>query len=255
MLKEKRQMQILSLIKQNGEVEIGSLSKIFGVTEMTIRRDLDKIAKEEKVIRTHGGAILEDQQILVETSFDRRIVAHKNNKLKIAQQALTYIEDGKTIFIDSGTTGFLLAQLLPSSLHIIALTNAINIAAELLNKPHITVIMIGGELKANTLSCRGTIAEETLERFKVDIAFIGTNAISKNGELFIGNVSEAGFKKRILHAAAKTIVLADSSKINKLSLCRFAKVKEVDCIITDREIDSEQVEGLTAAGATIVIAE
>lgn len=255
MLKEKRIMQILDMIMQNGEVEISNLCRIFDVAEMTVRRDLDELAKQGKVIRTHGGAMLDNQRVLLETSFDRRIVSHQEKKLKIAKKALTYMKDGQTVFIDSGTTGYTLSQIIPNTLHITALTNAINIAAELIQRAHISVVMIGGELQQNTLSCRGTAAEEMVERFKVEIAFIGTNAISKDGELFIGNVTESGFKKRILGAAAKKIVLADSSKLNKLSLCRFAGIQDIDCIITDDEISTELYEELTGCGADIVIAD
>lgn len=255
MLKEKRIMQIMNMLKQSGEVEIGILCRMFNVTEMTIRRDLDDLAKDGKVIRTHGGAMLEDEDILLEAPFDRRIVSNSAKKEKIAKKALEYVTNGKTIFIDSGTTSYFMAKNISNSLHIVTFTNAINIASELISRSHISVVMIGGELVKNTLSCRGTIAEETLERFRVDIAFLGTNAISEDGDMYIANMTETGFKKKILNAAAKKYVLADSSKLNSVSLCKFGSVTDVDYIITDDGITKDQYDNLIRRGAHIITVE
>lgn len=254
MLKDKRLMQIYNMIKENGEVEISSLCRIFNVTEMTARRDLDHLAKEGKVIRTRGGAMLDDQRMLIETSFERRFVSYMEQKTDIAKKALDYIEDNNTVFIDSGTTGYILAQNIPNTLRITVLTNAVNIAAELVGRSYVSVIVIGGELRKKTLSCRGTVAEETMERFKVDIAFIGTNAVGLDGDMYIGSVTESGFKKKVMESAAKKIVLADSSKLDKLSLCRYANARDVDCLITDGGIEPRVYEALTSSGANIVVA-
>lgn len=255
MLREKRMMQIMNMLKQNGEVEISLLCRLFNVTEMTIRRDLDDLTKDEKVIRTHGGAILTEEDMLVEPPFHRRIVTNSNMKEKIAKRALEFVANGKTIYIDSGTTNYFMAMNMPDSLRMVAFTNAINIASELVTRSHISVVIIGGEVVKNTLSCRGTIAEETMEKFKVDMAFLGVNSIGEDGEMYVSNMTETGIKKKILNAATKTFVLADSSKLGTVSLCKFGHVKEVDYIITDAGISSEQREYLAKQGANIIIAE
>lgn len=254
MLKEQRLNQIRTMIRQNGEVETTSLCRLFDVAEMTIRRDLDILAQEEGITRTRGGAMLEDTQLLIESSFDRRIAAHKSEKAAIARQALSMIRDGQTVFIDSGTTGFMLAQMLPPGLHIVVLTNAINIAAELLTRSYLKTVMIGGELQPGTLSCRGTMAEEAMEHFHLDIAFLGTNAISATGELFIGSVMETGFKKAVLRVSDRKYVMADSSKFGKYSLYRFATASEVDGVITDGALDSDLAEALKESGASLIVA-
>ncbi len=255
MLKEQRQSRIRTMIRQNGEVETNSLCRLFGVTEMTIRRDLDKLASEDGIIRTRGGAMLADTQLLIETSFDRRITAHKDRKSAIARQALGMIRDGHAVFIDSGTTGYMLAQMLPPGLHAVVVTNAINIAAELLSRPHLKTVMIGGELQPGTISCRGTVAEETLSRFHIDVAFIGTNAVSADGELYIGSVTESGFKKTILRVSGRKYVIADSSKFGRFSLCRFATVRDVDGVITDSAVGADMAAALADSGASLIVAE
>lgn len=253
MLKEKRQMQIDELLRRDGEVTIGQLSRMFGVAEMTIRRDLDTLSKQSGVMRTYGGAVLEQrperkQQAQVE-------ISNKEGKLAVVKKALSFIEDGTTVFFDSGMTGLLLAQSVPASKHICALTNSIPVATELVERPFVSVILIGGELKEDTLSCRGQATEEAMERFRVDIAFVGVRAVGRGGELFSGSVAEAGLKKRILAAADMCIVLADSSKLGRQSLCRFADAREVDALVTDDGMTPEQLARLVESGAEVAVAK
>ena len=253
MLKEKRQMQIDELLRKDGEVTISQLSRMFGVAEMTIRRDLDTLAQQDGVVRTYGGAVLEQRPQRKQQA--QTEIQDKEGKLALVKKALSFIEDGTTVFFDSGTTGLLLAQSVPASSHICALTNSIPVAMELVERPFVSVILIGGELKGDTLSCRGQATEEALERFRVDVAFVGVRAVGRGGELFSGSVAEAGLKKRILAAADMCFVLADSSKLSRQSLCRFADAREVDALITDDGMTPEQLARLAESGAEVVVAK
>lgn len=251
MLKEKRLLQILDMLRQNGEVEISQLSRFFGVTEMTIRRDLELLVRADKAVRTHGGAMLVASSLQAAS----QEVPYKENKLAIARKALSFIKDGTTVFFDSGSTGYILTQCVPASAHLTALSNAVAIATELVSRAFISVILIGGELKADSLACRGPAAEDALNRFRVDLAFVGVSAIGKNGELFTGSVAEAGFKRKILSSAQQSVVLADSSKIGKQSLCRFADVRETQALITDSGLHAVQLALLEQNGAHVIIAK
>ncbi len=252
MLKEKRLMQIFDMLCRDGEVQISRLSKDFGVTEMTIRRDIEQLVRAEKAVRTHGGAMLAASPIKVK---ENQTVSNKESKIAIARKALSFIRDGTTVFIDSGTTGQILAQCLPMSAHLTALTNAVAIATELVNRSFVSVILIGGELKADSLSCRGPAAEEALSRFRADIAFVGVSAVGRNGELFTGSVAEAGLKRKVLSAAQQCVVLADSSKFGRQSLCRFADAREAAALITDGGVSPERIEALEHSGAHIIVAK
>lgn len=254
MLKQKRQMQILELLRRDGEVMISRLSRDFGVTEMTIRRDLDRLAQEKDVMRTYGGAVIGERRPAAADGAAPEM-ANKEGKLAVARKALAYLRDGTTVFFDAGETGLLLAQSLPASQHITALTNSIPVAMELVARPFVSVIVIGGELKAATLSCRGPAAEDTLERFRVDLAFVGVSAVGRGCELFTGSVAEAGFKKAILAAADLCIVLADSSKLMRQSLCRFADAHEIGVVVTDDGVAPEQLALFAERGVQVVVAK
>jgi DeoR/GlpR family transcriptional regulator of sugar metabolism len=251
MLKEKRLLHIHDMLRENGEVEISQLSRCFDVTEMTIRRDLDQLVRAGKAVRSHGGAMLTASPIQAQTP---QTSANQEGKLAIARKALGFIKQGTTVFIDAGSTGYVLSQCLPASAHITALTNSISIATELVTRSFVSVIMIGGELKAESLACRGPAAEDELDRFRVDLAFLNVSAVGIHGELYTGSVAEAGFKRKIIASAQHCVVLADSSKIGRQSLCRFAEVREVRALVTDDGIDAEQRVVLAQFGTNVAIA-
>ncbi len=251
MLKEKRLLQTLDMLRENGEVEISHLSRLFDVTEMTVRRDIEQLVRAGKAVRSHGGAMLAAGPIGIQTS---QTVVNLESKLAIARKALAFIKQGTTVFFDSGSTGYLLAQCVPASAHITAISNGIAIVTELVTRSFVSVIMIGGELKAGSLACRGPAAEDALDRFRVDLAFLNVSAVGKHGELFTGSVAEAGFKRKILAAAQRCVVLADSSKIGKQSLCRFADARETQALITDDGLGAQQLEMLEQIGTSVIIA-
>ena len=256
MLKQKRQMQILDRMREDGEVQISRLAQLFGVAEMTIRRDLDALAQQGLLARTHGGALPQGtQQTRVERPIEPQQITNSEGKRAVARKALSFLCDGITVFFDSGASGLLLAQSVSASHHLTALTNAIPIAMELVTRPSVSVILIGGELKKDMLACRGPVAEESLGRFRVDLAFLGVSAVGRHGELFTGSVAEAGFKKGIIAAADEVIVLADSTKLGRQSLCRFADAQDAGAIITDDLISPEQLSMLRDCGAQVLVAK
>ena len=255
MLREKRLMQILDILKRDGEVEINTLARIFNVADITIRRDLDNLAKEHNIQKTHGGALLIDEDQIIEPAYDRRIETHGDLKEKIAKKALEYIKTGQKVFIDSGTTTFYMAKNITNSYRNMVVTNGLNIASEIIHRRYINVLLIGGELTRNTLATRGALAEELLQRIKVDVAFLGANSIGEDGNLYIGNTSETGIKKRVIQAATETYILLDSSKFGKYNLITYAHAKDVTGIITDNHVSKKTIEQLTEMGVNIIIAD
>lgn len=255
MLKEKRIMQVLELLKRDGEVEINTLCRMFNVTDMTIRRDLDNLSKEHNIIRTHGGAILGVEDQIVEPSYERRIISKGDLKEKIARRALKLVKAGDKLFIDSGTTTYYMAKNMSNENRNIIVTNGLNIASEIINRRYISVVLIGGDLRRNTLSTRGALAEEQLQRFKVDTAFLGANAIGSDGNIYVGNTSETGFKKCVIKSASRTYILLDSSKFDSYNLISYTYARDVTGIITDDKIPTESVNRLKDMGVNIIIAE
>ncbi len=254
MLKQNRQAQILEMLHNDGEVMISKLSRHFGVAEMTIRRDLDSLAQNGQILRIHGGAVPKEQG-LEQAGTGKPKIDNKQAKIAVACKALSFICDGITVYFDSGDINFMLAQLLPVSYHITALTNSIPTATELIKRPFVSVIMVGGEIKKSALACRGPAAEEFIGRFRVDLAFMDVSAIGARGELFVSSVLEAGFKKNVLAAAGQSIVVADSSKIGKHSLCSFGDAYQIAAIVTDDGIEPSHLSMLHKCGAQVTVAK
>lgn len=253
MLRESRQKEILNLLNTNGYVEISSLCRMFNVTEMTIRRDLDQLSEHYDIERTRGGAICSESTLYTETRLEHRMKLHSEQKLKIAAEALKYISNGNTVYFDSGSTSYCIAQNLPNDLHILAVTNALNICTELTYRPNVSVIMIGGEVSRTTQASRGTLSEEMLKLFRLDVAFLGANSIELDGKIYTANVNETGLKKTAIKSAKKVYIVADSSKINSSKIITYASLNETDGLITDDAISRKNLNLLKESGANVII--
>lgn len=253
MLKEERHSRIIEILKRDGGVEISRLCKLFNVTDATIRRDLDFLSLNKKILRTHGGALLGDEEQISEPSYEKRILIQEDQKNQIARRALELITPVDTIFIDSGTTTYCLSKIIPLECRNVIITNGINIASEIINRDSASSILIGGDLKSNTHSTRGALAEEQLKNFRMDIAFLGANAIDEDGYVYIASTLEVGLKKTVIRAAKKTYILIDSSKFCKTSLVSYAHANSIAGIITDSDINESTYKNLQSKNINIII--
>ena len=254
MLKENRLNQIIDILQSKGVVEVSNLCKILGVTEMTIRRDLDELAKKKLLMRTHGGGIIPKEDVLLEKPYEIRSLKNIDEKNAIAVEAIKFIEDGQKIIMDSGSTLFALAKLLSNKNKIMVITNANNIAAELNMRTNIYVIAIGGELRKNSYSCVGFFAEEMLKNIRADIGFIAVNGIDENGEIYCGSIVEVGIKKAMLKLTSCKFILADSSKIGKSDFISFGNLSNIDYLITDPKVSQDLVEKYKKIGVKVILA-
>jgi len=164
--------------------------------------------------------------------------------------------EGKNyVYLDSGSTTFSIARHVTPALHCSFLTNGINVAAELLRLDYPSVISIGGEIHLNTWATRGAFAENQIRAFHADIAFLGCNAISPEGSVMIGNMTETGLKQAIREISNEIYLVADSFKFDTYSLTSYASVRDFDGIITDALLPEETRQRLKALGAKLIIAE
>ncbi len=283
MKREERQRAILELLNPTDPVQNKELIARFQVTDMTIRRDLDALAAQGKLIRTHGGAILvgaekernagsapsvgapsatdalsfahapADPRNL-EPTYLSRAAARSNQKAAIARACLDMLKDKKYVFLDSGSTTYSLAQMVTPELRSVFISNGINIVYELLRHNYPSVISIGGEIDLNTWSTRGTFAENQIRSFHADITFLGCNAISPEGNIMIGNMTETGLKRAIMAISNEIYLVADSSKFDNYSLTSYASVVDFNGIITDALLPEETRARLEALGAKICVA-
>ena len=238
MIPVQRKEKILELIKEDGAAKVNDLARIFKVTEVTIRQDLEKLEKDGCIIRDHGGAYLKN----VETQVRSVSVLNQDNLDKkglIAEKCLEYIENGDTIILDSGSTTTELAKKLKGKKNLTVITNALNIALLIGAEPGIEVIVTGGEFKPPTLSLTGQKAADFFKGLNVQKLFLATAGISLKAGLTYPSISDIVVKKAMIDAAETTYLLADSTKIGKSAFASLGALSLIDYIITDSAIEEK----------------
>lgn len=233
---------VLQKIQVDGKVEIDQLSADLDVSHMTIRRDLDLLEEEGKVIRVHGGAI-GTKPLITETPFLAKESKNTDQKRIIAKKALSFIKDGQTILLDSGTTTLELARLLKSKSNLTVITNDIKIAAELVDSK-LKVIITGGELQNDVGALFGPQTHHFLKNIHVDIFFLGAHAIHDETGITSPTFEKSFVKQLMMGAAERTLLLADSSKIGERAFSKVCDLKDITGFITDDDISTEAREKL-----------
>jgi len=232
-----RQKKIVELVNERLSIRVTELSKIFSVTEETIRRDVEKLEKENLLMRSHGGAVsIEKDQ--GEISYLEREITNAEQKRAIAVAAVRTIEPGDQIVLDASTTAWYVAKELPD-MPLTVLTNSIKVAIELSKKEQIKVISTGGTLLSQSLSYVGPLAERSLSMYHVNKAFLSCKGVHLDRGLSDFNESQALLKKQMIEIADETILMVDSSKFGTRAFSQIVPVTNIDCIITDSNIDEE----------------
>ncbi len=242
-LPNQRREKILDLLKEDGSAKVVDLARLFKVTEVTIRQDLEKLESEGLIIKEHGGAFLKN----VEDQVRSFSLVHQENldkKAIIAQKCLEFIETGDTIILDSGSTTTEIAKKLKNSgiRNLTVITNALNIALMLGTESGIEVIMTGGEFKPPTLSLTGQKAADFFKGLNVQKLFLATAGISLKSGLTYPSISDLVVKKAMIDAAEVTYLVADSTKIGKSALASLGALGLIDYIITDAGIEEKHKE-------------
>jgi DeoR/GlpR family transcriptional regulator of sugar metabolism len=238
MMPNQRRDKILELLKEDGSAKVIELAKLFKVTEVTIRQDLEKLENDGLVLREHGGAFLKNVEDQVRTFS----LAHQENMGKkelIAKKCLEFIESGDTIILDSGSTTTEIAKKLRGIKDLTVITNALNIALMLGAQPGIEVIVTGGEFKPPTLSLTGQKAADFFKGLNVQKLFLATAGISLKSGLTYPSISDLVVKKAMIDAADTTYLVADSTKIGKSAFASLGALSMIDYIITDSGIEDK----------------
>lgn len=255
MYAEERQHAIAELISNHGRVSVNDLSATYGVTTETVRRDLATLDRLGVVRRVHGGAVPASALATLEPGIPERDVTRAEQKDAIAAAALAYLPPmGGSVVFDAGTTTGRLASLLPSDRELTVVTNSIPIAARVAPMPGVNLRVLGGRVRGTTQAAVGEEALRAIEWLRVDVAFIGTNAISVEHGLSTPDSDEAAVKRAMVTAANHVVVLADSTKIGREHLVSFARTDSIDVIVTDADIDDTDRQSFTDKGIEVVIA-
>lgn len=234
-----RRNWIENVVENKGKVDIEELATVFGVSTMTIRRDLAILEDQNKVIRTHGGAVAQ-QTLIAETPYARKETVLSLEKRAIAKKAATFVPKGATIMVDSGTTTMEMIRLLKHRDDLTVVTNDIKIAAELVDAAP-QCIVTGGVLQPQVGALYGPQAEELLRQIHVDIFFLGAHAVDHSG-VTAPTFEKAIIKKLMINAAHTTWLICDSSKFHHKSFAAVCNLSELEGIITDNSNPSLQEE-------------
>lgn len=248
-----RRTKTLDLLNSKGQVSVADLSRIFNVSEVTIRNDLTHLEKKGLLIKTRGGGI-KTQRVGIDQHLNEKAKIRSKEKAAIGKKAASLISDGDTIIIDSGTTTLEIAKNLKDKKKLTVITNALNIASQLINDENIRVIVLGGILRNESLSLIGTIPENSIKRFFCDKLFVGVDGIESSSGIFTPNPEEAQLNRLMIEASKEVIVVADSSKFKKKSFAFIAPINMVHTIITDANIPEDEMKNLKNIGVKTIIA-
>ena len=248
-----RRSAILQILKKNSNVSVTELSKHFGVSEVTIRKDLNLLKDRNLLVRTRGGAITNDTGTNEdEMSIRFKKLAHYREKQAIGRAAADLIEDGDIVIIDSGTTALQVACNLHKFKNLTVLTNALNVAQEVLSYKRFNVILLGGNIRSSSESVVGALAESNLKMFYCDKLFLGVDSFSVENGISTPSVEEANINQIMISRSRKVITVFDSSKVNKRSLAFITDLSKIDAVVTDDGLDKSIRSQLKAMDLEVI---
>jgi len=250
-LAAKRLEQLRGIVRETHVVRIDELARQLRVSPATVRRDLDHLESLGEIRRVHGGAVgLESR--LEEPLFDDKTSIAAAEKHRIAEAALAHIAPGDTIYLDGGSTVLALARLLHDRSDLTVVTNSLRAALELAGGGH-RLIMIGGELRRLSQTLVGPLTRFLLDQLNVDKAFMGTIGLTIKEGLTTTDPGEAYTKELVTEKASRVILLADSSKIDKVSFSRAGSLTSVQTLITDKGLSAKRAEQIRKKGVEVVL--
>lgn len=255
MYAEERQQAIATLIGQRGRVSVAELAEQYGVTNETVRRDLAALDRMGLVRRGHGGAVPAAALTAIELGTGEREHTRAAEKDRIAKAALDFLPPSSgTVLFDAGTTTARVAAALPADRELFAVTNSVPIAARLSAVAGVHLHLLGGRVRGVTQAAVGAETLRVLGDLRVDVAFVGTNALSVPHGLSTPDADEAAVKRAMIAAANRIVVVADSRKIGREDFVRFGTVDAIDVLVTDTELAASVGRELEDRGIEVVTA-
>jgi DeoR family transcriptional regulator, aga operon transcriptional repressor len=245
-----RRRRIRELLREAGSVRVDALANRFGTSEVTIRADLSSLESDGALTRTHGGAL---SMADGDEPLNVKQLQHHAEKLRIAEAAARLIKDGETLLLDSGTTTAEIARRIRAldlrSINVI--TNALNIAALLIDVPAVRLIMPGGILRRESNSLSGPMAEAALGTLTADRLYLGADGIDPQIGIMTPHVGEAELNAKMIAMSRQVVVVADSSKFARRNISLIARTEQLHMLITDTDAPADAVEQLRLRGVEV----
>jgi DeoR family transcriptional regulator, fructose operon transcriptional repressor len=248
MITNERQIKIVDIIKEEGNVSVDELAIRLNVSKMTIRRDLEKLQDNNLLMRTHGGAMA-NRVLLNEAAYATKREKNLEIKRKLAKEAIKHIQPNSTIYLDAGTTTYEVAVNMAGLTDLTIITNDIRIAYQLFGTQN-KVIFLGGLILRETGSTTDQYTVDMLEDFSIDLAIMAVSSIDNHLIMCTPELNRQQLKKKVLKVAEKSILVTDQSKFFQKSLYKIGSIQLLDTIITDLEL--EELDGFELGSTKVV---
>ena len=251
MRQTERLSAILELLASDGAVDVGELVGRFEASAATVRRDLQLLAEQRMLSRTHGGAVARD--VLYELPLRYKAARHQVEKKRIAVAAANRVADGAVIGFTGGTTTTEVSRRIVDRHGITVVTNALNIAGELAIRADVKLVVTGGTARAESYELVGPVAEQALERLNLDVAFVGVDGIAVEAGLTTHHEVEAHTNRSMIDRARHVVVVTDSSKLERVTFAQICPIDRVDELITDDGASGTAIRSLREAGVVVTV--
>ena len=262
MFAEERQRLVAARVAEAGRVSVTELAERFAVTTETVRRDLATLEQAGVLRRVHGGAVPADNASTTETTLSERLVQHLPEKRLIAEAAAELIATSRpgSILLDAGSSTEALVDVLLGQASTnrrndgeqLVITNALPLADKIAGAPGHAVHLLGGRIRGLTRAAVGQETVDAVERLRPDLAFIGTNGVHAAFGLSTPDSEEAAVKAAFVRSARRVVVLADASKLGVETLVQFARLDQIDAIVTNADPEPDLAAALEKAGVEVV---
>lgn len=231
-----RRSLLLEEISQTGSVSVSVVASKFQVSDVTIRGDLNELARAGAIVRTRGGAVSRTMFHIAATVTERSI-QHTEQKSAIAEEAVRSIRDGETVLLDAGTTTLQIARRIPDHLRLTLLTTSLDIAGELSGRPNIELYLLGGQVNRHERSVFGAVTEAQLANILAHRAFIGANVIDQHFDVVDISMGMARLKRALMARSRHNTLVADSSKWGMDASSKAASLTDFDSVVSDTNLD------------------
>ncbi len=251
---EKRRRELIERLGRGESISTTQMARRFGVTVMTIRRDLKALADDGALLRCYGGGIAA-RRITFEFAFDERHQKHLAEKRRIGRKAATLLAPRQTVFLDTGTTTLEVARALATGdVPFKAVTSSLVIASELWGREQIELMLLGGRVRPGSPDLAGPATEDMLEKITADVAFLGSEGIDPRRGAFAGDFEAARVATRMAESARRVIIVADASKLGQAGDVRYLSTEKMQELITDRAAPKAVVASLRRRGVRVTLA-
>jgi DeoR/GlpR family transcriptional regulator of sugar metabolism len=248
-----RRQSLSELLRKQPGLRVPELAKALGISEGTVRNDLNALEQQGRLTRVHGGAVLNEQPQFPSSSFNTRFHNEAAAKINISKQAALLVNDGDSVFLDASTTVYYLARQLSERQRLRVVTNGIDVARLMAQNPTNMVLLLGGTIGSDGSSVTGLLSEQALAELHMEKAFVSCSGFSVERGMTEVHLAGAHLKRKAIASAQQVFALVNSNKLGKEDLTSFASIEQIDCLFTDDDLSDEWRARLNQAGISFMV--